>query len=127
MAVKIWKIALLVSDMKKSKDLYVNKFGFKVTERMDLGEKGEVLFLDAGDVKLELISAAAFEGVEGLDRPGVHHISFQVDDVEATTEEFRGKGISVIKEPFEPIEGMTLAFFDGLDSVNLQLFHHEKG
>jgi catechol 2,3-dioxygenase-like lactoylglutathione lyase family enzyme len=126
MEMKIWKIALLMSDMKKAEDLYVNKLGLKVLNRLDLGENGEALFLDAGNVKLELIPAAAFEGAWGLDRPGVHHLSFKADDVEAGTEELRKRGIKVKKEPFQPLEGMTLAFFDGLDGVNLQLFHYAE-
>ncbi len=126
MEMKIWKIALLMSDMKKAEELYVNRLGLKVIERLDLGENGEAIFLDAGNVRLELIPAAAFEGVWGLDRPGVHHLSFQADDVEAATEELREKGVVVKKEPFQPLDGMTLAFFDGLDGVNLQLFHYEK-
>lgn len=123
---KIWKIALLMSDMKKAEELYVNRLGLKVIDRLDLGENGEAIFLDAGNVRLELIPAAAFEGVWGLDRPGVHHLSFQADDVAAATEELREKGVVVKKEPFQPLDGMTLAFFDGLDGVNLQLFHYEK-
>ena len=126
MEMKIWKIALLMSDMEKAEDLYVNKLGLKVISRLDLGENGEALFLDAGNVKLELIPKAAFEGVSGLDRPGVHHLSFKADDVAAGTEALRKKGIPVKKEPFQPLDGMTLAFFDGLDGVNLQLFHYDK-
>ena len=123
---KIWKIALLMSDMQKAEELYVNKLGLEVRERLDLGELGEALFLDAGNVQLELIPATAFEGVWGLDRPGVHHLSFKSDDVEAETEELQQRGITVKKEPFQPLEGMTLAFFDGLDGVNLQLFHNAE-
>lgn len=127
MDMKIWKIALLMSDMEKAEDLYVNKLGLKVLDRLDLGELGEAIFLDAGNVNLELIPAAAFEGVWGLDRPGVHHISFKADDVEGGTEVLREKGVTVKKEPFQPLEGMTLAFFDGLDGVSLQLYRHDKG
>ena len=126
MEMKIWKIALLMSDMKKAEELYVNQLGLKVIDRLDLGESGEAIFLDAGNVQLELIPAAAFDGSWGLDRPGVHHLSFQADDVETATEALREKGVVVKKEPFQPLNGMTLAFFDGLDGVNLQLFHYEK-
>ena len=123
---KIWKIALLMSDMKEAEELYVNKLGLKLIERLDLGEMGEALFLDAGNVQLELIPEAAFEGVSGLDSPGVHHLSFKTENLEADTEELRGKGIKVKKEPFESVGGISLAFFDGLDGVNLQLFHKNE-
>ncbi|MBI4583156.1 MAG: VOC family protein [Planctomycetes bacterium] len=123
---KIWKIALLMSDMKKAEDLYVKKLGLKVLERLNLGEKGEALLLDAGKVCLELIPAAAFEGSWGLDRPGIHHISFKSEDVDAATEILHEKGFKVKKDPFSPLDGVTVSFLDGLDGVNLQLYHDRK-
>lgn len=123
---KIWKIALLVEDMDEAEELYVNKLGLKLIEKLDLGEAGEVLFLDAGDVKLELIPAKAFEGEGRLAIPGVHHLSFQSDDVQKDTKELKEKGVKFIKEPFEALPGMTLAFFDGTNGVNLQLFNWKR-
>ncbi len=122
----IWKIALLVDDMKEAENLYVNVLGMKVTERLPLGDAGEAIFIDAGGIQLELIPKAAFEGEGRLGIPGVHHLSFKVDDVEKTTEELKAKGVNFIKEPFEALPGMTLAFFDGLNGVNLQLFNWKR-
>lgn len=126
MDLKIWEIALLMSDMQKAKELYVHKLGLKVIDRLDLGEQGDVLFLDAGNVQLEPIPEAAFNGVWGLDPPGVHHLSFQVDNVETSTEELHNKKVTIKEEPFQPLEGMTLACLDGLNGVNLKLFRYEK-
>ena len=42
-------------------------------------------------------------------------------------EELKAKGAEFIKEPFEALPGMTLAFFDGLNGVNLQLFNWKRG
>ncbi len=123
---KIWKIALLVEDMKEAENLYANILGMKVIERLPLGDAGEALFIDAGGIQLELIPKAAFEGEGRLGIPGVHHLSFKVDDVEKTTEELKAKGVNFIKEPFEALPGMTLAFFDGLNGVNLQLFNWKR-
>jgi hypothetical protein len=47
--------------------------------------------------------------------------------VEAAAEELKAKGAEFIKEPFESLPGMTLAFFDGLNGVNLQLFNWKRG
>ena len=123
---KIWKIALLVDDMETAEKLYAGVLGMEVVERLPLGEAGEVVFIDAGGVRLELIPRAAFEGEERLGIPGVHHLSFEADDVEKAAEELKAKGVDFIKEPFEAMPGMTLAFFDGLNGVNLQLFNREK-
>ena len=123
---KIWKIALLVEDMEAAEKLYTKVLGMEIIERLPLGEAGEVVFIDAGAVQLELIPRAAFEGEERLGIPGVHHLSFKADDVEKTAEELEAKGVDLLKEPFEAMPGMTLAFFDGLNGVNLQLFNWKK-
>jgi len=122
----IWKIALLVEDVKEAEELYANVLGIKVIERLPLGDAGEVLFMDAGGVQLELIPKKAFEGMGRLAIPGVHHLSFKVDDVEKATQALKAKGVKFIKEPFESLGGMTLAFFDGLNGVNLQLFNWKR-
>ena len=123
---KIWKIALLVEDMKAAEELYAGVLEMKVTERLPLGEAGEAIFIDAGGVQLELIPKAVFAGEERLGAPGVHHLSFKTDNVGKATEELKTKGVKFIKEPFEALPGMTLAFFDGLNGVNLQLFNWER-
>ena len=123
---KIWKIALLVDDMEAAEKLYAGVLGMEVVERLPLGEAGEIIFIDAGGVRLELIPRAAFEDEERLGIPGVHHLSFEADDVEKAAEELKAKGVDFIKEPFEAMPGMTLVFFDGLNGVNLQLFNREK-
>ncbi|MCS6859883.1 MAG: VOC family protein [Abditibacteriales bacterium] len=130
MALKIWKVALLVKDVKEAEKFYVETLGLPVIERLSLasmGIEGEAVFLDAGNVQLELIPQAAFHGApERLATCGVHHLSFQVDDVPATQEELKAKGANFILEAFNPIEGMTLAFFDGTNGVNLQLFNWKR-
>lgn len=123
---EIWKIALLVEDMKEAEELYVNKLGMKVLERLDLGDAGEALFLDAGNVNLELIPTKAFEGAGRLAVPGVHHLSFKVDNIEESCEELKAEGIEFIREPFEALPGLMLSFFDGLNGVNLQLFKRKS-
>ncbi len=123
---KIWKIALLVEDMEAAEKLYTEVLGMEVEDRLSLGEAGECLFIDAGGVKLELIPKAAFEGEERLGKTGVHHLSFAVDDMGKATAELKAKGVEFIKEPFEALPGLTLAFFDGLNGVNLQLFNKEE-
>ena len=123
---KIWKIALLIEDMEAAEELYAGTLGMEIIERLPLGEAGEAVFLDAGGIRLELIPRAAFEGEERLGITGVHHLSFKADDVDKTAEELKAKGVSFVKEPFEAMPGMTLAFFDGLNGVNLQLFNWER-
>ena len=118
---KIWKIALLVDDFEAAEDFYVKVLGMRVISRSPSG----AAFLDAGNVNLEIIPRRVFEGQGRLDNVGVHHLSFKVADIEKTADELKAKGARFIKEPYEPRQGLTLAFFDGLNNVNLQLFKQE--
>ena len=130
MALKLWKVALLVDDMRQAEKFYVETLGLPVIERLDLasmGVEGEAVFLDAGNVQLELIPKAAFsEAPQRLAKTGVHHLSFEVDDVPAVQGALKGKGAQFILEAFTPIEGLTIAFFDGTNGVNLQLFNWKR-
>lgn len=122
----LWKIALLQTDMKAARELYVEKLGLPIINTIDVGEHGECLVLDAGAVKLELIPAGVFAGAPGgLDQTGMHHVSFWSDAVEADAQSFKDKGIPVVLEPFNPVPGMTLAFFEGPDGVKVQLFNQK--
>ena len=118
---KIWKIALLVEDLQAAEDFYVGVLGMGVVSR---GPRS--VFLDAGEVRLELIRKEAFEGDPRLGVPGVHHLSFKVEDIDRETEKLKAKGVEFIREPFEIRPGLRLAFFDGLNKVNLQLFDDKR-
>ena len=118
---KIWKIALLVEDLQAAEDFYTGLLGMEVLSR---GPKS--LYVDAGNVQLELIRKEAFEGDPRLGVPGIHHLSFKVDDIDKETEKLKAKGAKFFREPFEPRPGIRLAFFDGLNKVNLQLFDDKR-
>ncbi len=118
---KIWKIALLVEDLDAAEEFYTKVVGMEVTSR---GPRS--IYVDAGDVKLELIKVEAFAGDERLGKPGFHHLSFSVDDIAKEAEKLKQKGAEFIREPFERTKGLQLAFFDGLNGVNLQLFDDKR-
>lgn len=119
----IWKIGLLVEDLKIAEDFYAGVLGMEVISR----SPGS-LSLDAGAVRLELINKETFQfkDDERLGKLGVHHLSFKVDNIKQVTERIKAKGITFLKEPFLRRPGLQLAFFDGLNNVNLQLYDDKR-
>ena len=118
---QIWKIAILVDDLDKAIDYYTNVLGMQIIRR-----KAKSLHLDAGPVRLELISKDVYKDDERLGKLGVHHLSFKVDDIDAAATDLKAKNATFIKEPVDRGGGLKIAFFDGLDGVNLQLYDQKE-
>jgi methylmalonyl-CoA epimerase len=50
---------------------------------------------------------------------GLHHLCYEVADIEEAVAEFRRKGIEVLFEPFPAFEGRQAAFISPFDTANL--------
>jgi catechol 2,3-dioxygenase-like lactoylglutathione lyase family enzyme len=53
--------------------------------------------------------------------PGLEHIGFHVDDVDAAIAELRGKGVEVLMEPTTVRPDVRIAFVKGPDDVRIEL------
>ena len=120
---KIHKIAIVTDDIEGTVQYYTEKLGLTVVERFANEDDDDYVFLDAGGILLELMPQKTM----GADT-GFHHISFEVDNVENSSQELKDKGVTITKEPFDVGggTGITLGFFEGPNDLNLQLFHREK-
>ena len=82
-------VALACHDPLVTERFYSKHFGFERARVIPLGNDGQIVFVKSGSVYLELFQAR--EGRAGADptgdgpwSPGVRHLAFQVDDVDAT-------------------------------------------
>ncbi len=118
---KIHKIAVVTDDVKGAVEFYTKTLGLEVMERFPAENDEDYVFLKAGDVKLELMPQKTMNAPVGF-----HHISFEVESVDAAYEELKGKGVKILVEPFDAgVGGIRLAFFEGPDGVRLQLFERK--
>ena len=95
-------VALAVEDLDEAIDLYGRLFGAEVEQRGRVDEQGvEAAYLRCGSGRLELVSPLGPDTPVGrfLDRrgPGVHHVAFEVDDVEEAIEALGRTGANVIE------------------------------
>lgn len=115
---KIHKIAIVTDDVEGSVAFYTQKLGMEVMERFPNEGDEDFIFLRAGEVKFELMPKKTMGAPEGF-----HHISFEVESVDAACEELRAKGVKILVEPFDAGDtGIRLAFFEGPNGLRLQLF-----
>ena len=91
---KIKHIALSTPDVEKTARFYIEAFGLKEIAKIDdPGTRG--CFLSDGDINLAILSFKSDQaaGVErGKGFSGIHHIGFQVENLEAIAERLAAAG-----------------------------------
>jgi methylmalonyl-CoA/ethylmalonyl-CoA epimerase len=113
---RIDHVGIAVADLEAAIELYVEQYGMPLVHRETIESQGvEAALLDVGDGHVELLAPLADETPVGrfLARhgPGVHHIAYAVDDVDAALRTLRDRGLRAIDEtPRTGIRGSRIAF-----------------
>lgn len=113
---KIEHIALAVSDLDEAIEHYRDVWGLEVSHRERVEDQGiEEAMLPLGDASLQLLGATGPDTTVGrfLDKrgEGLHHIAYEVDDLEATLADLERKGVALIDhEPRRGGRGHMVAF-----------------
>jgi methylmalonyl-CoA/ethylmalonyl-CoA epimerase len=100
---RIEHIALAVSDLDAAIAHYAEVWGLTVSHRERVEDQGvEEAMLPIGDSHLQLLGPTAPESTVGrfIERrgEGLHHIAYEVDDLEAALAELKAKGVELIDE-----------------------------
>jgi methylmalonyl-CoA epimerase len=111
---KIAHIGIAVSDLESAKSFYEKSLGLKVNHVETLGEM-KIAFVPVGKVNIELIQPTTQQGVIGkfLTKrgEGVHHIAYEVEDVDDALEELKAQGIKLVDDtPRSGAHGTQVAF-----------------
>jgi len=108
-------IGVAVKDMEKTKDFLKRNFEAELIHEMISKEQGiHSALVSLGELKFELMSPINGEGLiqEFINQrgEGIHHLSFQVEDLQSTKSFLEEKGFKIIKQPSEVpgIEGIFL-------------------
>ena len=91
---RIDHIGVAVDDLDAALALYEGSFGMPLAHRETVEAQGvEAVLLDVGDGHVELLRPLGPETPVGkfLDRkgPGLHHVAYAVDDIDATLADLR--------------------------------------
>jgi len=109
-------VGVAVADLESALALYEGTFGMPVAHRETVAEQGvEAVLLDVGDCHVELLRPLADDTAVGkfLARrgPGLHHVAYRVDDIEAALAQLRDDGVGLIdNEPRTGIRASRVAF-----------------
>ncbi|MCG8575396.1 MAG: VOC family protein [Flavobacteriales bacterium] len=128
MITKLSHASVYVLDQESARDFYVNKLGFDEKMKIPIGE--DVFWLTVGpkgqsDLEITLMpinkgtmfSDEVSQQLSNLVQKGTFGFGvFECEDIYATYQEFKGKGVEFTKEPTEEFYGIEAMFKD--DSGN---------
>ncbi|MGH2986953.1 MAG: methylmalonyl-CoA epimerase [Solirubrobacterales bacterium] len=109
-------VGVAVDDLDAALALYEGTFGMPVAHRETVSQQGvEAVLLDVGDGHVELLRPLGERTAVGkfLARrgPGLHHVAYRVDDIEAALARLRELEIELIdSEPRTGIRRSRVAF-----------------
>ena len=116
MFTRIDHIGVAVTDLDAALELYASSYAMEVVHRETVAEQGvEAVLLDVGENHVELLRPLADDTPVGKflakRGPGLHHVAYQVTDIEATLDGLRAAGVRLIDEtPRVGIRGSRVAF-----------------
>lgn len=119
---QIEHIGIAVADIAAELERYEVLFGVRPYKTEDVPSEGvRTHFLDAGGTKIELLESTRSDSpiATYLERhgPGLHHIAFAVDDVDAMHAHAAATGLRVLNpEPKNGADGKRIFFLHPKDT-----------
>ncbi len=113
---RIDHIGVAVQDVERALALYRDAFGMDVAHREIVRDQGvEAVLLDVGENHVELLAPLGEDTPVGRflakKGPGLHHVAYQVADVDAALAQLVQAGLPLIDErPRVGIRGSRVAF-----------------
>jgi methylmalonyl-CoA/ethylmalonyl-CoA epimerase len=113
---RIDHVGVAVEDVDASLSLFRDALGLTLVHRETVGELGvDAALLDVGENHVELIAPLGPDTPVGKfllrKGPGLHHVAYQVRDIEATLADLRTAGLRLIDEaPRTGIRNSRVAF-----------------
>jgi methylmalonyl-CoA/ethylmalonyl-CoA epimerase len=128
---KIEHIGIAVKDIGQVSDFYRDVFGCRISEEIDVPDrKLAIAFTEVSGVKLEFLmptdstsTIAKFIDKRGQ---GIHHICFEVEDVEKAAAELKQKGLELVDEPRMGAEGKKIIFLSPKSTYGVLIELKEK-
>lgn len=111
---RVHHIGIAVEDLEEAQKFFETHFKVAMSEQESFGEL-QFSFTGLEGTKLELLQSTTPEGViakfVGKKGSGVHHITFEVDDVESELNRLKSEGLQLINEkPYRNAHNDLVAF-----------------
>jgi len=130
---RIAHIGIACKDSNEVKKLYVENLGLEVTREEMQGEI-KISFVPVGETNVELTQSTTEDGLiakfVNKRGEGIHHIAFEVEDIDSALEELKAKGLQLVDEKARPgAHDARIAFVHpkGTHGVLIELVEYPSG
>ncbi|ANU17086.1 methylmalonyl-CoA epimerase [Planococcus sp. CP5-4] len=113
---KVDHIGIAVKDLEQVLPYYTETLGCPLMKIEEVeGQKVKVAFIDAGNIKLELLEPMSEDSPihKFIEKKGegIHHIAFGVDGIEERMAELRENGVKLLSDEPKPGAGGAMVAF----------------
>lgn len=113
---KVDHIGIAVRSIEEVLPYYTETLGCPLLKIEEVeSQKVRVAFIDAGNIKLELLEPTDGEGAVAkfIEKrgEGIHHIAFGVENIEQRMEELRASGVKLLNDAPKPGAGGAMVAF----------------
>ena len=121
---RIEHLGIAVADLEEAERLFTDVLGTPPYKREWVEDEGvQTSFFAAGESKIELLASTAPDGpiARHIERrgPGLHHVAFHVEDLDAELERLESMGYRRISGPKPGADGKTIAFLHPSDTAKV--------
>jgi methylmalonyl-CoA/ethylmalonyl-CoA epimerase len=112
---KINHIAIAVPELEESLSFWQQQLGLKLDHVEDVpSQQSQVAFLPIGESEVEIVIPTSDDSgmAKYLEKrgPGLHHICFEVDNIDEMLSELKANGVRLIDETAKELPGRKMAF-----------------
>ncbi|ABG04819.1 methylmalonyl-CoA epimerase [Rubrobacter xylanophilus DSM 9941] len=110
-------LGIVVHDLDKAMRSFTDNLGLELDHIERYGDELDIAFLPCGETLVELIKPLTDRGFNAhylrQQGPGIQHVAFEVDDLEAALEELAARGVEPMGDaPMPGAGGTRIAFLD---------------
>ena len=116
MITHVQSVTVFVSDQDKAIDFYVNKLGFELRSDTPMGENMRWVTVAPPGAPTEIVLAKGYGDWSEEQVGKFSRIVFNAEDIEATYEVLRDRGVQFSEPPTAQPWGMTQALFADQDN-----------
>ncbi len=110
-------LGVIVGDLDDTVQSFTEHLGLELDHVEQYGDELDIAFLPCGETLVELIKPRTDQGSNAdylkEHGPGIQHVAFEVDDLDAALEELNERGVKPLGDaPVPGAGGMRIAFLD---------------